>query len=142
MTRLTANFTLDELTASAEARRLGIANTPDTQAVANLAVLCAMVLQPLREWWGQPIVIGSGYRCQRLNTAVGGVKNSQHMSGQAADLFLDGDVAKGLRWFNYIKDRLPYDQLLFERNAKGTRWLHVSYNAAGNRHYSNANYAG
>jgi hypothetical protein len=59
---------------------------------------------------------------------VGGVSNSQHLTGQAADLCIDGDIAKGKRWFNYIKDHLPFDQLIWEHNAKtGSYWVHVSF---------------
>jgi hypothetical protein len=62
-----------------------------------------------------------------LNKAVGGVYNSQHMKGQAADLCIDCDIEKGRRWFNYIKDHLPFDQLIMEHNSNGTYWVHVSF---------------
>jgi hypothetical protein len=75
----------------------------------------------------EPIKIGSGFRCQQLNKAVGGVYNSQHLKGQAADLCIDGDLKKGRKWFNYIKDHLPFDQLIWEHNAKGNYWVHVSF---------------
>jgi hypothetical protein len=94
----------------------------------NLVYLCAYVLEPLRVAMGQPIKIGSGFRCQALNKAVGGVFNSQHTKGQAADLCIDGDIQKGKRWFNYIKDHLPFDQLIWEKNPKtGNYWVHVSF---------------
>lgn len=132
-TILTKNFTLEELTASATATAQHISNTPDKQAVACLAILACKVLQPLRDWWGYPVKIGSGYRSAKLNKAVGGVSNSQHMKGQAADLCIDGDLTKGKAWFDYIADRLDFDQLILEHNAKGSYWVHVSYNPAGNR---------
>lgn len=131
MTKLSCNFTLEELTASATAKARGIKNAPSTQEVVNLTALAQNVLQPLREWWGQPITIGSGYRCPELNKAVGGVSNSQHMKGQAVDLFIDGDIAKGRKWFEYIKNHLPFDQLIMEHNAKGTYWVHVSFDPFG-----------
>ena len=129
--RLTQHFSLEELTASATATAKGIKNVPDTQAVVNLTALCVMVLEPLRKWWGKEVKIGSGYRCKKLNLAVGGVSNSQHMTGQAADLCIDGDKQKGLKWFEYIRRNLVFDQLIWEHNAKGTFWVHVSYNAQG-----------
>ena len=124
---VTMHFTIEELFASATAKAKGIDNTPNMQQMINLVYLAAYVLEPLRMAMDEPIKIGSGFRCQKLNKAVGGVYNSQHMKGQAADLCIDGDIAKGKRWFNYIKDHLPFDQLIWEHNAKGTYWVHVSF---------------
>ena len=125
--RLTKNFTLAELCASDTAKAKGIKNEPGTQEIINLTALATKVLQPLRSWWGQEVKIGSGYRCPKLNAAVGGVSNSQHMKGQAADLCIDGNMTKGKKWFNYIRDYLEFDQLIWEHNAKGTYWIHVSF---------------
>lgn len=124
---VTMHFTIEELFASATAKAKGIDNTPNVQQMINLVYLAAYVLEPLRMAMDEPIKIGSGFRCQKLNKAVGGVYNSQHLKGQAADLCIDGDIAKGKRWFNYIKDHLPFDQLIWEHNAKGTYWVHVSF---------------
>ena len=122
------HFTIEEMYASDTAKRLGIDNKPTTQKMINLVYLCAHVLEPLRVAMNEPIKIGSGYRCEKLNKAVGGVYNSQHLKGQAADLCIDGDLKKGKRWFNYIKDHLPFDQLIWEHNPKtGSYWVHVSY---------------
>jgi hypothetical protein len=121
------HFTIEELFASATAKAKGIDNTPNVQQMINLVYLAAYVLEPLRMAMDEPIKIGSGFRCQKLNKAVGGVYNSQHLKGQAADLCIDGDIAKGKRWFNYIKDHLPFDQLIWEHNSKGTYWVHVSF---------------
>ena len=121
------HFTIEELYASDTAKRLGINNKPDIQQVINLVYLAAYVLEPLREVMDEPIKIGSGFRCQKLNKAVGGVYNSQHLKGQAVDLCIDGDIEKGKKWFNYIKDHLPFDQLIWEHNSKGSYWVHVSF---------------
>jgi len=127
-TPVTMHFTIEEMYASDTAKRLGIDNKPTTQKMINLVYLCAHVLEPLRVAMNEPIKIGSGYRCEKLNKAVGGVYNSQHLKGQAADLCIDGDLKKGKRWFNYIKDHLPFDQLIWEHNPKtGSYWVHVSY---------------
>lgn len=125
---ITMHFTLEELYASQKAKELGINNKPSTQQMINLVYLCAYVLEPLRVAMNEPIKIGSGFRCEKLNKAVGGVYNSQHLKGQAADLCIDGDIKKGRRWFNYIKDHLPFDQLIWEKNPKtGSCWVHVSF---------------
>ena len=118
---------MEELYASATAKAKGINNKPSVQQMINLVYLCAYVLEPLRVAMNEPIKIGSGFRCQALNKAVGGVYNSQHMKGQAADLCIDGDIQKGRKWFNYIKNHLPFDQLIWEHNSKGTYWVHVSF---------------
>lgn len=124
---VTMHFTIEELYASNTAKRLGIDNKPSVQQMINLVYLSAYVLEPLRVAMDEPIKIGSGFRCQKLNKAVGGVYNSQHLKGQAVDLCIDGDIAKGKKWFNYIKDHLPFDQLIWEHNAKGSYWVHVSF---------------
>ena len=127
-TPVTMHFSIEEMYASDTAKRLGINNKPSTQQMINLVYLCAYVLEPLRVAMGEPIKIGSGFRSQALNKAVGGVYNSQHLKGQAADLCIDGDIKKGKKWFNYIKDYLPFDQLIWEHNPKtGSYWVHVSF---------------
>ena len=130
-TRISKNFTLEEFTTSDTAKAKGISNIPSTQQVANLCALVHHVLQPLRDAMGQEIKIGSGYRCPKLNAAVGGVSNSQHLNGEAADLCIDGDKLKGKRWFDWIKAHVVFDQLIMEHNAKGSYWVHVSYRADG-----------
>jgi hypothetical protein len=125
--RISKNFTLEELTASATAKAKGISNNPGQTDIVNLCGLVHNVLQPLRNWWGKEVKIGSGYRSLALNRAVGGVSNSQHMRGQAADLCIDGDMKKGRKWFDYIKTHLPFDQLIWEHSSNGTYWVHVSF---------------
>ena len=130
-TRISKNFTLDELLASATAKQQHIINAPGIEEVCNLCALVHHVLQPLRDAMGESIKIGSGYRCPQLNKAVGGVPTSQHVKGEAADLCIDGDMKKGKRWFDWIKSHCDFDQLIMEHNAKGTYWVHVSYRADG-----------
>ena len=126
-TPITMNFTIEELYASATAKAKGINNKPNVQQTINLVYLTAYVLEPLRVAMNEPIKIGSGFRCQALNKAVGGVYNSQHLKGQAVDLCIDGDMKKGKKWFDYIRKNLPFDQLIWEHNSKGSYWVHVSY---------------
>lgn len=130
-TRISKNFTLDELLFSNTAKQKGIINAPGVDEVCALCALVHNVLQPLRDAMREPIKIGSGYRCTRLNKAVGGVANSQHTKGQAADLCIDGDMAKGRKWFEWIKAHCDYDQLIWEHNSKGSYWVHVSFRADG-----------
>lgn len=130
-TYISKNFTLEELCASATAKAKGIRNNPGQTDVVNLCALVHQVLQPLRDVMGYAIKIGSGYRSLALNQAVGGVRNSQHMRGEAADLCIDGDLQKGKRWFEWIKSHCEFDQLILEHNAKGSYWVHVSYRADG-----------
>ena len=126
-TPVTMHFTIEELYASATAKAKGIDNKPNVQQIICLVYLAAYVLEPLREAMNEPIKIGSGYRCPALNRAVGGVANSQHMKGQAADLCIDGDLKKGRKWFDWIKTHLNFDQLIWEHDKSGTYWIHVSY---------------
>lgn len=126
------NFTIPELTKSATASRRKIDNTPSAAVIANLTALVDNILDPLREAWGAPIVVTSGYRCVRLNAAVGGVKTSQHTLGQAADIRTVSDKpADNKRLFDLIvKLGLPYDQLIDEY---GYNWVHVSYSSRNRR---------
>ncbi len=132
MIRISKNFTLDELCASKTANAKGIRNNPGQTDVVNLCALVHNVLQPLRDAMDEPIKIGSGFRTLKLNNAVGGVRNSQHMKGEAADLCIDGDIQKGKQWFNWIKTHCEFDQLIWEKNPKtGNYWVHVSYRCDG-----------
>ena len=120
------HFTTEELTRSATARRLGIDNTPTRQATANLKQLVANILDPLREAYGAPIYVNSGYRCPVLNRAVGGSASSQHLTGEAADITA-GSKAGNRRLYELLRN-LPVDQAINEHDFA---WLHVSY---GPRH--------
>lgn len=126
-TPVTMHFTMEELYASDTAKRLGINNKPSVQQMVNLVYLAAYVLEPLRVAMGKPIKISSGYRCEKLNKEVGGVYNSQHLKGQAADIDIQGDMEFGRKIFDYIKNHLPFDQLIWEHTASGTYWVHVSF---------------
>ena len=84
--KLTEHFTLEEMTRSAKASAMGIANNPNEEQTENLKTLCENVLEPLRNHLGRAVVINSGFRCRKLNDAVKGARNSQHMRGEAADI--------------------------------------------------------
>jgi hypothetical protein len=125
---LSANFTLKELTKSDTATRLGLDNTPDEETIENLKLLCEKVLQPVREHFGKPVTINSGYRSPESNAAVGGSKSSDHCKGQACDLEIDGVSNPDLA--QWIMDNLEYTQLILEFYTQGqpnSGWVHVSY---------------
>ena len=126
-TPVTPHFKIEELYASATATAKGIDNKPRIQQLICLVYLAAYVLEPLRSAMNEPIIISSGYRCEQLNRAVGGVSNSQHLKGQAADISIDGDMKKGRKWFDWIKTHLNFDQLIWEHDRSGTYWIHVSF---------------
>lgn len=122
-------FSIEELTKSNTAKSKGIDNTPTQDIKNNLQKLIEAVLDPLREWYGKPIIVSSGYRCRALNEVVGGASNSQHTLGMAADLDV-GNKEENKKLFNYIKDNLEFDQLIDEKDLA---WVHVSYNENKNR---------
>ena len=123
-------FHLSEFTKSERSEELGIDNTPTDAAKGNILKLTRFVLDPLREWYGKPIHINSGYRCPALNKVTpGSSETSQHMTGQAADITA-GSVEENKKLFDYIRSNLLFDQVIWE---KGGRWVHVSYKNINNR---------
>lgn len=128
---LTKNFSLEEMYRSDTARRCGIDNKPQTEEVVeNLRALCLEVLQPLRDHLGKPVVVSSGYRCKDLNKKVGGVENSQHLKGEAADIKVR-DREELIDVMCYIMDETDFDQLIREKSGS-TEWVHVSHKRNGN----------
>lgn len=125
---MTKHFTLKELTQSATAVRLGIDNTPSKEVISNLTEL-AQLLEKIRTIYGKPMIVTSGYRCEKLNKAVGGAKGSQHRLGQAADIRSVSDsVEDNKELFNVIvgliqKKQISVGQLIDEY---GYNWVHVS----------------
>ena len=125
--QLSKNFNLDEFVVSQTAERFGYNNTPDNHAISNLKELCVNVLQPLREIIRVPVFISSGFRCPSANAVIGGLYNSQHLEGKAADS-LTPTCCLSDSYIMLLKN-LPVDQLIFEFG----RWIHVSYNGNANR---------
>ena len=122
---LSEHFTLKEMTVSQAASRLGIRNEPNADQIKALRLLCEKVLEPVRAHFAAPVIVTSGFRSPRVNTAIKGSATSQHCRGEAADFHVHGvsdlDVAQ------YLLKHLNYDQLILEYPPNG--WVHVSYSA-------------
>lgn len=125
-------FTIKELTKSETADAHGICNTPSKEEINNLIQLVDNILDPLREQYGKPIRINSGYRCPELNALVKGQKNSQHLTGQAVDISSYRNTkSENEILFNLVKElNLPFDQLI---NEKDFSWIHISYSDKNRR---------
>ena len=121
---LTQHFRLSEFSRSQTADSHGIDNSVPEELIPSLRNLCEQVLEPLREHFNKPVVISSGYRCPKLNLLVGGVSNSQHQKGEAADIHIPSST-EGHDWFLWIEENTCFDQLIWERKGN-TRWIHVS----------------
>lgn len=132
---LSKNLTLKEVTKSDTAIRKGIKNEPNTEQLENLKVLATEVFQKIRDHFGVPIKVTSGFRSEALNKAVKGSKSSDHMKGCAIDIDMDGtpDITNA-EVFNFIKDNLTFRQLIWEfGDNNNPDWVHVSYVAGDNK---------
>ena len=127
MEKITRNFTFDELINSTVAKRLGLDNTPNEYEKEKLIQLAKEILQPIRDKWGSPIIVNSAYRSEAVNKAVGGVKNSQHRLGEAADLTV-GSKEANKNLFNTIYKLIMTGQLQVGQliDEYGYSWVHIS----------------
>lgn len=132
--QLSKNLSLAEVVRSESAKRAGIKNTPTKQHLDNLISIAVNVFQPTRDHFGIPIHLSSGYRSVALNRAVGGSNTSQHSKGEALDIDMDGTKITNKQIFDYIKDNLDFDQLIYEFGTdKNPDWVHVSFSKGKNR---------
>jgi hypothetical protein len=139
--QLSKNLALAEVTRSETAKRKGISNMPTPEHIENFKLLAEKVFQPIRDHFGVPIRISSGYRSAALNKAIGGagktvngvyIPASQHCTGEAIDIDMDGTSVTNAAIFNYIKDNLAFDQLIWEFGTDtNPDWVHVSYESTG-----------
>ena len=130
--QLSKNLALAEVTRSETAKRNGISNMPTPEHIENFKKLAENVFQPIREHFGVPIHISSGYRSKALNTAVKGSLSSQHCTGEAIDIDMDGTAITNAQIFHFIKDNLNFDQMIWEFGTDtNPDWVHVSYESTG-----------
>lgn len=132
--KLSEHLDLKEVTASDMAKRKGISNEPTPEHLENFKKLAENIFEPIRKHFGEPIFISSGYRSKALNEAIGGSLSSQHCSGEAIDIDMDGRSKKvtNEQVFNFIKDNLNFDQLIWEFGTDSAPdWVHVSYESNG-----------
>ena len=132
--KLSEHLDLIEVIRSDSAKRNGISNMPTPDHIANFMLLAEKIFEPIRDHFGVPIHISSGYRSVELNRLIKGSATSQHCKGQAIDIDMDG-TSNGVTnadVFNFIKDNLPFDQLIYEfGNISNPDWVHVSYVPGG-----------
>jgi hypothetical protein len=130
--QLSKHLSLVEVTRSETAKRRGINNQPTAEHLENFKLLAEKVFEPIREHFKVPIHISSGYRSKALNTAIKGSLSSQHCTGEAIDIDMDGTSITNAQIFNYIKDNLNFDQMIWEFGTdKNPDWVHVSYESTG-----------
>ena len=132
--KLSEHLDLSEVTRSESAKRKGISNMPTEAHIANFKLLAEKIFEPIRTHFRCPIIISSGYRSKELNAAIGGSLTSQHCQGEAIDIDMDGSTngVTNRMVFDYIKDNLNFDQLIYEfGDANNPDWVHVSYESTG-----------
>lgn len=129
MERISKHISLKEAISSPTASARNINNVPNAIELQCMKEVAELVFEPLRVWYGKPIKINSFFRCEALNTAVGGAKNSDHKSGRAIDITA-GSKAENKKLFDWIVQNLEFDQVINEHNYT---WVHVSYRLNKNR---------
>lgn len=132
--RLSEHLDLSEVIRSESAKRNGISNMPIVLHIANLKLLAGHIFQPIRDNFRCPINISSGYRSKELNSFIKGSTTSQHCTGEAIDIDMDGtpNGVTNKMVFDYIKNNLDFDQLIWEfGNSSNPDWVHVSYESTG-----------
>ena len=132
--KLSEHLDLSEVIRSESAKRRGISNMPTEEHIKNLKLIAEKIFEPIRANFRQPIRISSGYRSQSLNAAIGGATRSQHSTGEALDIDMGGTALSNKEIFNFIKEKLSFDQLIWEfGNDHNPDWVHVSYSANGSQ---------
>lgn len=132
--KISEHLDLSELIRSESAKRNGISNMPTEAHIANLKLLAEKIFEPIRNNFRCPIHVSSGYRSKELNTKIGGATTSQHSSGEAIDLDMDGtpNGVTNKMIFDYIYKNLDFDQLIWEfGTSENPDWVHVSYESTG-----------
>ena len=132
--KISEHLDLSEVTRSESAKRKGISNEPTAEHLENFKKLAENIFEPIRNHFNVPIHISSGYRSKALNTSIGGSLTSQHCSGEAIDIDMDGSSngVTNKMVFEFIKANLNFDQMIWEfGNSNNPDWVHVSYESTG-----------
>ena len=132
--KISEHLDLSEVTRSETAKRKGISNEPTAEHLENFKKLAENIFEPIRNHFKVPIHISSGYRSKALNTSIGGSLTSQHCSGEAIDIDMDGSSngVTNKMVFDFIKSTLNFDQMIWEfGNSSNPDWVHVSYESTG-----------
>jgi len=128
MEKISKHISYKEGTRSITALRKGINNIPNDYELANMETIAANIFEPLRKWVGGPIKINSFFRCEELNTTIGGSSNSQHCQGRAIDIDDTYGYKTNAEMFEYIRTNLNFDQIIWEFGTDtNPDWVHVSY---------------
>lgn len=137
MQRISKHISYQEAIKSNTASKLGIANSPNKEQLANMILLAENVFEPIREHFKVPIYISSFFRSEKLNNALKGAKNSQHLCNNGAAIDVDADIFGSITnkdIFDYVFNNLTFDQLIWEFGTEtNPDWVHISYNADNNR---------
>ncbi len=132
--KISEHLDLSEIIRSESAKRAGITNVPTEEHIKNLKLLAENIFEPIRANFRVPIRISSGYRSKSLNSYIAGSMSSQHCKGEAIDIDMDGNPhgITNAQVFEYIKNNLPFDQLIWEFGTnENPDWVHVSYSSTG-----------
>jgi hypothetical protein len=130
--QLSEHLSLAEVMRSESAKRHGISNMPTEEHIENFKKLALNIFEPIRTYFNVAIHVSSGYRSAALNRAIGGAVSSQHCKGEAIDIDMDGTSITNKQIFDYIKDNLKFDQLIWEFGTNSNPdWVHVSFNSKG-----------
>ena len=126
--KISKHITYKEAIRSNTATRLNVKNIPDDYQISNMELIAKEIFEPLRSWVGGPVKINSFYRNKELNLAIGGSQQSQHCEGRAIDLDDTFRHKTNAKMYNYIKENLNFDQLIWEfGDENNPDWVHVSY---------------
>ena len=132
--KISEHISMKEALRSNTAKRLGIDNMPDNDTLVTMQITAQHIFEPLRNKFNEPIYISSFYRSPELNKAIGGSTSSQHCKGEAIDIDDVYSKASNADFFNYIKDKLEFDQLIWEfGDDENPAWVHASYSLCKNR---------
>lgn len=127
--RISDHISYEEATRSQTAVRFKIDNSPDAETLERMKVVANACFEPLRKFYGKPLIVSSFYRCEKLNKKIGGSKTSQHITGEAIDIDT-GSREENKRLFDWAVANLQYDQIINEYDYS---WVHISYRLGANR---------